>query len=73
MTVDGQIETPKVGHTLTIDPSLVTTSGLISSDETWSGTVNITGDVTVLTGVVPDLDDIIIQLPAEDRASTIIG
>ncbi len=48
---DDAIETPGTCVTITIDSSLPTTSGILSEDETWSGTVNITGDVTVPAGV----------------------
>nr|WP_320192686.1 right-handed parallel beta-helix repeat-containing protein [uncultured Desulfobacter sp.] len=48
---DGNVETPGTGITITIDSSLATTSGRLSADETWSGTVSLTGDVTVPDGV----------------------
>ena len=45
------IETPGTGVTVTIDSTLPTTSGALTGDETWSGTVTLTGDVTVPSGV----------------------
>ena len=51
VTLDAQLESPGVGNTLTIDSSLPTTSGTLPGDETWSGTVSITGDITVPAGV----------------------
>jgi len=51
VTLDSQLETPGPGSTLTIDSSLPTTSGTLTTDETWSGTVAITGDITVPAGV----------------------
>ena len=39
------------GMTITIDSSLPTTSGSLTDDETWSGTVTLTGDITVPDGV----------------------
>ena len=38
------------GVTITIDNTLPTTSGDLTEDETWSGTVAITGDVNVPEG-----------------------
>ena len=51
--IDGadNIETPGVGITITIDSSLPTTSGSLTVDETWSGTVTLTGDVTIPAGI----------------------
>ena len=51
ITTAGTVETPSAGRSVTIDTSLPTTSGALSGDETWSGTVELTGDVTVPTGV----------------------
>ncbi|MHB8894638.1 MAG: right-handed parallel beta-helix repeat-containing protein [Candidatus Geothermincolia bacterium] len=45
-----RIEVPGVGVTVTIDGSLPTTSGTLSADETWSGTVTVSGDITVPAG-----------------------
>ena len=45
------VETPGAGVTITIDSSLPTTSGSLTDDETWSGTVTLTGDITVPDGV----------------------
>ena len=46
------IETPGTGVTVTIDSTLpATTSGPLTGDETWSGTVTLTGDVIVPSGV----------------------
>ncbi len=44
------IETPSAGNSVTVDSTLKTTSGIIASDETWSGVINITGDITVNVG-----------------------
>ncbi len=44
------IETPANDVTVTIDSTLPTTSGILTEDETWSGTVVLTGDVTVPAG-----------------------
>jgi len=51
ITTDGTIQTAAAGNTVTIDNSLATTSGVLAADETWTGTVNITGDITVPEGV----------------------
>ena len=48
---DGVEQTPPAQISITIDPALPTTSGILTNDETWSGTVNLTGDVTVPDGV----------------------
>ncbi|RLF30543.1 MAG: hypothetical protein DRM98_06595, partial [Thermoplasmata archaeon] len=45
------LEEPGDGVTVTIDSNLPTTSGSLTEDETWSGTVVLTGDVTVPEGV----------------------
>ena len=49
-------ETPGTGVTVTIDSTLPTTSGFLTGDETWSGTVTLTGDVTVPSGVSLTID-----------------
>jgi len=36
------VETPGAGHTVTIDSTLPTTSGTLSNNETWRGTVVVT-------------------------------
>ena len=46
------IETPGPGNGVTIDSHLPTTSGPLSGNETWSGVVTVTGDVTVPSGVL---------------------
>jgi RHS repeat-associated protein len=51
VTTDGTIKTAAAGNTVTIDNSLATTSGVLAADETWTGTVNITGDITVPEGL----------------------
>ncbi|MCP4865845.1 MAG: hypothetical protein GY897_18060, partial [Alteromonas sp.] len=52
----GQIEVPGAGVSITIDSSLPTTSGALTADETWSGAVTLTGDVTVPSGVTLTID-----------------
>ena len=49
--LDGVIEVPGAGNTVTIDSSLPTTAGTLYTDETWTGEVDITGDITVPEGV----------------------
>ncbi len=44
-------EMPGSQITVTVDSTLPTTSGPLTSDENWSGVVEITGDVTVPAGV----------------------
>jgi hypothetical protein len=39
----------------------LTTSGIISTDETWSGTVNVTGDIQVLHGVLTILPGTVVR------------
>jgi len=46
-----QVETPGLGVTITINTFLPTTSGPLGEDETWSGEVTVTGDVTVPAGI----------------------
>jgi len=48
-----QIEVPGSGAQVTIDSSLPTTTGELTEDESWSGEVTLTGDVTVPSGVTP--------------------
>ncbi|BFM06370.1 right-handed parallel beta-helix repeat-containing protein [Halioxenophilus aromaticivorans] len=50
VTLDGQLEVASAGNAVTIDSSLPTTSGVLTGDETWSNTVQITGDITVPVG-----------------------
>ncbi len=50
------IETPGTGTTITINSTLPTTSGPMSSDEVWSGSITLTGDVTVPSGVTLEID-----------------
>ena len=45
------VETPQPAITITVDTSLPTTSGTLQEDETWQGTICITGDVTVPEGI----------------------
>ncbi|HEY6000332.1 MAG TPA: right-handed parallel beta-helix repeat-containing protein, partial [bacterium] len=47
----GLMELPGSGIAVSIDHTLPTTSGLLTADETWSGVVTLTGDVTVPPGV----------------------
>ena len=56
ITLDGEIEIPGPGNTVTIDSNQPTTSGVLGGDETWSGEVDITGDVTVPAGVTLTLE-----------------
>ena len=51
ITADGQIETPAVGHLVSIDGSQFTAKGQLTNDEIWSGTVNVLGDLTVPAGI----------------------
>ncbi|MCP5009068.1 MAG: hypothetical protein GY942_03715, partial [Aestuariibacter sp.] len=51
-----QVEAPGAGVSITIDSSLPTTSGALTADETWSGSVTLTGDVTVPSGVTLTID-----------------
>ena len=53
---DDVIETPGGGVTITIDSTLPTTSGSLTTDETWSGVVTLTGDVTVPAGITLTID-----------------
>ena len=46
-----QIETPGPGVSLMVNSALPRTSGVLTQDETWSGEVVITGDITVPNGV----------------------
>ncbi|MCP4705530.1 MAG: hypothetical protein GY865_13095, partial [candidate division Zixibacteria bacterium] len=48
---DTVVETPGPGVTVTVDTSLPTTSGTLNEDETWSGTITVTGDVIVPEGM----------------------
>ena len=62
---DDTIESPGAGHIVTIDSSLPTTSGALTSDETWTGEVAITGDITVPEGVTLTLEPgAVIRFPA---------
>ena len=45
------VETPGDGITVTVDTSLPTTSGTLTTDEIWSGELTITGDVTIPAGI----------------------
>ena len=45
--LDGNIESSRAGHVITIDSAMPTTSGTLDGDENWSGEVVLTGDVTV--------------------------
>ncbi len=47
----GQTETPGAGITVVIDPTLPTTSGTLTHNETWSGTIKVLGDVIVPAGI----------------------
>jgi hypothetical protein len=62
---DSTIEIPAAGNVVTIDSSLPTTSGALTADETWSGEVNISGDITVPAGVTLTLQPgTVIRFPA---------
>ena len=51
------IETPGPGVTITIDNNLPITSGSLSQNQTWSGEILITGDVSKLySGLTADVD-----------------
>ncbi|MEK6775685.1 MAG: right-handed parallel beta-helix repeat-containing protein, partial [bacterium] len=50
------VQAPATLVTINIDTSLPTTSGTMTSDETWSGAVSLTGDVTVPAGVTLTLN-----------------
>ena len=45
------VETPDAGKAVTVTGSHLTTSGTLPGNETWSGTVDVTGDVRVPAGV----------------------
>ncbi|MCP4045671.1 MAG: hypothetical protein GY732_06735, partial [Gammaproteobacteria bacterium] len=47
----GQIESPGEGVQVTIDSTLPTTTGTLENDETWTGEITLTGDVTVPEGI----------------------
>lgn len=47
----GIVESTLDGITISIDPNSPTTSGSLTANETWSGEVNLTGDVTVPAGI----------------------
>jgi len=74
VTRDGVIETAGAGNLVTIDATYKTTSGILSADETWSGTVDLTGDVVVPEGVTLTLlPGTVIRFPAlrDDRGAGI--
>ena len=56
ITQDAQVEVPGAGNAVTIDSSLPTTTGTLVADETWTGMVTVTGDVTVPAGVTLTID-----------------
>ena len=61
----GAVETPGAGVTLTADSTLPTTSGTLTTDETWSGVVQLTGDVVVPAGITLTLEPgTVIKFPA---------
>ncbi|MCL7489845.1 MAG: right-handed parallel beta-helix repeat-containing protein, partial [Desulfobulbaceae bacterium] len=51
VVTESGVETPGSGHTVTADSNLPTTTGALTDDETWSGEVVLTGDVTVPEGM----------------------
>ena len=52
VTLDSTLETPTVGNTLVIDSnSAIISTGIVSSDTVWSGSVSIAGDIHVPAGV----------------------
>ncbi|MBU0962207.1 MAG: right-handed parallel beta-helix repeat-containing protein, partial [Proteobacteria bacterium] len=51
VTTTGEMESPTNHHTVTIDYTLPTTSGSLTEDETWTGVVTLTGDVTIPAGM----------------------
>ena len=50
------VESPGDSTVVTIDNGLFTTSGTLGSNETWSGTVTVTGDIIVPSGVTLTID-----------------
>ncbi|MCP4995254.1 MAG: hypothetical protein GY934_15970, partial [Gammaproteobacteria bacterium] len=70
--LDGNIETAVPGNNVLIDASLPTTSGILSTDENWSGTIVLTGDVTVPEHITLNIapgTTIQFQALSDDRSS----
>jgi len=49
--LDAGIEIPAEGRTIVVDSTITQVSGVLVSDETWSGQILLVGDVTIPAGV----------------------